>query len=413
MTKDFTQKRLLQSGQLRMLSQRIKLYKGYYCRSLGLTIVFFLCVLSGIMARSNSYQDTTTSGKVGETISLEMLLQNYTAWDTNRIDDQTALLYANLSKAYAVAGDKEKAYRFFERYSKIKDSLFYLTKNLEIHKLKQGLAEAGKDKELAAKSTLMMYNQELANRKNAIVMGLAGSILLILILCFQSVKSYMDKRNLLKKIREQMDQDMAISMLQASMQGEHRERDKIALQLRSNIRPLLQNVQLQLKDIQQNRQEILQSNAFSETQKIVKDVQQELENIATALASGVETQGLVTAFTHFIRNIPNENSLSVRLAVTGKERRLSSENEKIIYRMLQELVQNIMKHAHAKIANIIMDYGETELSIQVRDNGMGFNTNTLDQGIGWSNIQERVRYLKGSCTRYNETGTTILIRLPI
>jgi signal transduction histidine kinase len=352
-------------------------------------------------------------GKAWDTINPEVLMQNYATWDTSRIDDKTAQLYADLSRAYAETGDKEKAYRFFEKYSKVKDSLFSQAKDLEIHKLKQDLADASKDKDLAARNTQIMHNQELANRKNAIVMGLAGSILLILILCLQSVKSYIDKRNLLKKIREHMDQDMAISMLQASMQGEHRERDKIAVQLRSNIRPLLQNVQLQLEDIEQNQEEMARSNAFSETQKIVGDVQQELENIAAALASGMETQALVTAFTRFIRNIPNENALSVKLTVTGKERRLPSESEMIIYRMLQELVQNIMKHAHANTANIVMDYGETVLSIQVRDDGTGFDTKTFDQGIGWSNIKERVLYFKGSCTRYNEGGTTILIRLPI
>ncbi|MFA6058431.1 MAG: ATP-binding protein [Taibaiella sp.] len=397
-----------------MLAQRVKICKEYYNKLLGLTIVFCTLLPSGIIARSNPYQSSTASSlKVGNTTNPEMLMRNYATWDTNRIDDETARLYADLSRAYAETGDKEKAYHFFEKYRKIKDSLFYQAKNLEIHKLKQDLAEAGKDKELATKSTLMMHNQELANRKNAIVMGLAGSILLILILCLQSVKSYVDKRNLLKKIREQMDQDMAISMLQASMQGEHRERDRIAIQLRNNIRPLLQNVQMQLEDIEQNKQNMLRSNAFSETQKIVGSVQQELENIATALASGMESQGLVTAFTRFIRNIPNENALSVKFTVTGKERRLPSESEMIIYRVLQELVQNIMKHAQAKTANIVIDYGETVLSIQVQDNGMGFDTKTFDQGIGWSNIRERILYLKGSCTRYNEAGTTILICLPI
>jgi signal transduction histidine kinase len=403
-----------QNDQLPKSTQQVKFCKQYYYRLLGLTIVLSLFLSTEITARSNPYQDSIeATGEARDTSNPDLLMQNFGAWDTNRVDEETARLYAELSRVYAETGDKEKAYRFFEKYSKIKDSLFYRAKKLEISKLKQDLATAAKDKELAAKNTQMMHNQELANRKNAIVLGLAGGILLILILCLQSVKSYTDKRNLLKKIREQIDQDMAISMLQASMQGERRERDKIAVQLRSNIRPLLQSVQLQLEDIEQNRQEILSSNAFSETQKIVGDVQQELEDIATALASGIETQGLVTAFTRFIRNIPTENALSVKFSVTGKERRLSSESEMIIYRMLQELVQNIMKHARANTASIVMDYGITMLNIQVQDNGMGFDTKTFDQGIGWSNIRERVHYLKGSCTRYNEAGTNIHICLPI
>jgi two-component system, NarL family, sensor kinase len=85
----------------------------------------------------------------------------------------------------------------------------------------------------------------------------------------------------------------------------------------------------------------------------------------------------------------------------------------VIYRMLQELVQNIVKHAHANTAHILMDYGETELSIRVQDDGTGFDQGTFNQGMGWPNIQERVLFLKGTCTRYNDSGTTILIHLPV
>lgn len=384
------------------------------CRLLWLAFVV-CCMASFTMPiHANPLQDSIAQAyRMPDTISLQHLQQYYNSWDTGRIDAGTAQLYAGLSRAYAEAGDKRNAYLFFERYSKVKDSLFYKAKNQEIRELKQDLAQAGKDKELADKNTQAIYNQELANRKNAIVLGLAGGILLILIFCLASVKNYADKRNLLKRIREQMDQDMAISMLQASMQGEHKERDKIAAQLHSSIRPLLQEVQHQLDDIEQTRQEVLQSSAFTETQKIVGNVQLELGNIATALATGIENQGLVSSFTHFIRNIPANNELSVNFTVSGNERRLIPETERIIFRMLQELVQNIMKHAHAKTAGIEMDYGETVLSIQVHDNGMGFDTQIFDKGIGWANIRERVLNLQGSCTRYNEAGTTILIRLPI
>lgn len=211
-----------------------------------------------------------------------------------------------------------------------------------------------------------------------------------------------------------MDQDMVISMLHASMQGEHKEREKIAIQLHNTIWPLLQEVQQQLEGIEQNQQGILHSTAFSETQQIIQDVQQELDEVATALApSGIETLGLVKAVDRFIRNIPKDNKLTVCFTVTGKECHLAAEKGMIIYRILQELVQNIMKHAHANTASIIMDYGKEELNIRVHDNGIGFDTKTLDQGIGWSNIQDRLLYLQGSCTRYNEAGTTILIRFPI
>ncbi len=396
-----------------MPAQQVR-YRRQYGHGQSVFLAALLMLLSfGVTARTNPKADSMALPGTMDAVGPEQLMQHYRAWDTSRIDDETAGLYASLSRAYAQTGDQEKAYRFFERYSRIKDSLFFQAKNQEINRLRQDLATAAKDRELAAKNIQVIRNQELANRKNAIVLGLAGSILLILILCLQTIKRYVDRRRLLKKIREQADQDVAISMLQASMQGEHRERDKIALQLHSNIRPLLQDVQLQLEGIERSRQDVLNSAAFSESQKIVEDVQLELENIATALASGVETQGLVTSLARFVRNIPNENALSVKLTVTGKERRLPRENEMIIYRMLQELIQNIVKHAQANTAHILMDYGETELSIRVQDDGTGFDPDTFNQGMGWPNIQERVLYLKGNCTRYNDAGTTILIHLPV
>ena len=175
-----------QNDKLPMSTQQIKFCVKYYYRLLGLTIVLCSFLPSTTFARSNPYLDSTElPEKAGDTINPKLLMQNFLTWDTNRIDEETARLYAELSRVYAETGDKEKAYHFFEKYSKIKDSLFYQAKNLEIHKLKQDLAAAAKDKELAAKNTQMMHNQELANRKNAIVLGLAGGILLILILCLQ------------------------------------------------------------------------------------------------------------------------------------------------------------------------------------------------------------------------------------
>ncbi|RYZ32796.1 MAG: hypothetical protein EOP49_37050 [Sphingobacteriales bacterium] len=219
----------------------------------------------------------------------------------------------------------------------------------------------------------------------------------------------MDKRRLLQKIREQTDQDMVLSMLQASRQGEHRERDRIAAQLHSNIRPLLQEVQLQLDDIQQHQLATQRSVAFMETQSIVGDVQEELEHIATALSNDMPSPGLVAMVRRFIHNIPGDNDLSVNLKVSGEERALPPESEQVIYRILQELVQNIMKHAHARNACISIDYGAASLNIRVQDDGLGFSTQSFDQGLGWPNIQERVRQLKGSCSRFNDAGTIVLI----
>lgn len=363
-------------------------------------------------APANILYDHPVPDSDGETLT--GLNRRYAVWDTNRIDEETARLYAGLSAAYAASGDKHKAYLFFEHYSRVKDALLRLAKEREIQKLKKDVAAAGKDKELARKNIQIARNQELVSRKHAIVLGLAGGILLIVILCLQSVKTYFDKRNLLKKVREQHDHDTAISLLNASFQGEHRERDKIALQLHHNIRPLLQKVQLQLEEIKQNRQDIIPLAAFSETQKIVQDVQLELEDISSALASSdIGKLGLAEALHRFISNIPENNDLSVEFIVTGEELSLPAEKEMIVYRILQELVQNIVKHARANMATIILDYRINELGITVKDNGRGFDKLSNDKGMGWANIRDRLLYLQGTYHTDNQEGARVDIRIPL
>ncbi|RYZ31885.1 MAG: hypothetical protein EOP49_38310, partial [Sphingobacteriales bacterium] len=100
-------------------------------------LMLCLLLLSDIaFAQTGAQGDGAVPGKAG----LSALQQQYQSWDTNRVDDQTAQLFVDLSRAYAGRGDKASAYRYFERYRRVKDSILLQAKNVEINKLKQDLA---------------------------------------------------------------------------------------------------------------------------------------------------------------------------------------------------------------------------------------------------------------------------------
>ena len=88
-----------------------------------------------------------------------------------------------------------------------------------------------------------------------------------------------------------------------------------------------------------------------------------------------------------------------------------------IYRIVQELVNNTMKHAAAKSAIVQISKTNEVISITVEDDGKGFNTAILDgvKGIGWHNIQSRVSYLKGKIDVRSDTGqgTSVHIELNV
>jgi signal transduction histidine kinase len=86
-----------------------------------------------------------------------------------------------------------------------------------------------------------------------------------------------------------------------------------------------------------------------------------------------------------------------------------------VYRIVQELINNTMKHAGAKTAIVQVTRADGEISITVEDDGKGFDREILQmaKGIGWSNIQSRVDYLKGRVDVQSEPGkgTSVHIEL--
>ncbi len=86
-----------------------------------------------------------------------------------------------------------------------------------------------------------------------------------------------------------------------------------------------------------------------------------------------------------------------------------------IYRIIQEMVNNSIKHAKCKEIFVQMHKKGNEMTISVEDDGKGFNESTIKKGMGLENIKSRVNYLKGELTMDSsqEQGTAILVHLPI
>ena len=97
----------------------------------------------------------------------------------------------------------------------------------------------------------------------------------------------------------------------------------------------------------------------------------------------------------------------------GLDTRIEKSSEIIIYRIIQELLNNIMKHAAATEAMVQLIKEEGRLSIIVEDNGKGFDTALLkeNKGAGLTNIQSRVDYLKGRLDIHAEPGKGTLVNI--
>jgi signal transduction histidine kinase len=128
--------------------------------------------------------------------------------------------------------------------------------------------------------------------------------------------------------------------------------------------------------------------------------------------------GLDTALKDFCADINNSGALQVSYQSIGLENVMIDQTVAItIYRIVQELINNTMKHAAAKTAVVQVSKTNNQLTVTVEDDGKGFDTTILQhsKGIGWSNIQNRVEFLKGNLDVQSgkEKGTSVHIEMNI
>jgi signal transduction histidine kinase len=127
--------------------------------------------------------------------------------------------------------------------------------------------------------------------------------------------------------------------------------------------------------------------------------------------------GLASAIREFITKIGNLPDLRVDLEIVGLDKRLDENAETSLYRAIQEIINNIIKHAKANKISIQLVRHENELSVIIEDNGKGFDTSRLNnfEGIGLKNIISRIEFINGK-VHFDSTpghGTTVVMNVPL
>lgn len=140
----------------------------------------------------------------------------------------------------------------------------------------------------------------------------------------------------------------------------------------------------------------------------------ELRRVAHNMMPEMLTKfGLNEAVKEYCTMVNGTKLLAVKYQSVGMENRLFTATEIIMYRIVQELLNNILKHAGASEAFVQLVRQDNRLNIVVEDNGKGFDTALLDNntGAGWTNIRSRVEYLKGQLDIHSGQGKGTLVNI--
>jgi signal transduction histidine kinase len=158
---------------------------------------------------------------------------------------------------------------------------------------------------------------------------------------------------------------------------------------------------------------------YNKTNSLIEEAYQKVRSVAHAKNSGViAKQGLLVAVQNMANKISAANQLQVQVVDHGLDNRLENSLELTLFRIIQELVTNVIKHAEATEVTIHLTNHEDFINIMVEDDGKGFNPQQITKtnaGMGISSIDKRVEHLEGKLTIESEKnkGTTIIIDIPL
>ncbi|MEN5131162.1 tetratricopeptide repeat-containing sensor histidine kinase [Elizabethkingia anophelis] len=241
-------------------------------------------------------------------------------------------------------------------------------------------------------------------------------IILLLYAYKQRVKSMKQRDQLHALAMEKEKQNSKISTLTALLEGQEQERGRLARDLHDGLGGLLSGTKLQLSYLDPHQSETIE-DGISKSIKQIDGAVEELRRVAHNLMPDLLVKyGLEVAIQEFASRISN-SALDIHTEFINYRNSLSEEKQLIIYRIIQELVNNAIKHADASEIIIQISQEENVLNLTVEDNGKGFDQKVLNvkKTAGFHNIESRVQFLKGTMNIISELniGTSIELQIPI
>jgi len=242
----------------------------------------------------------------------------------------------------------------------------------------------------------------------------------LLIISLLSYRNYRNKQRLQQQRIAELETEKKLTATEAVLKGEEQERTRLAKDLHDGLGGMLSGIKYSFQTMKGNL--IMtpdNQQAFERSMDMLDSSIKEMRRVAhNMMPEALVKFGLDTALKDFCNDISQSGALKVNYLSIGLENKIIDQTTAItIYRIVQELLNNTMKHAAA--TNAIVQVSKTNglLSVTVEDDGKGFDTSILKQskGIGWSNIQHRIEFLKGKLdvNSQMEKGTSVLIELPV
>ncbi len=343
-------------------------------------------------------------------------------------DSQLALdNYELLSSLYGEKSMYEDAYNAALSSNNIKTDLYNQEKYALSNQLAVKYQTYEKEKEIRTLEQDNEHKEFMLDQRTRLFLIL-GSILLIFtigaIYLYRLQKQKLQAKNLITKQQEEISQQkinelensLKIKNLKAMVNGQEAERTRIATDLHDSLGGMLSTLKLQFDSLQVDHAHLSNDNDYHKIMSLIDEACTDIRDIARNLKpNALEKLGLTAALKDLINRYNSRGILDISLHVNQVDGILNQESKLHVYRIIQELLNNALKHAKAGEIDVQVNKNEHELLIMVEDNGVGFNQDEVERGLGLGNLQSRVNLLKGEINidSVKGQGTSVVVHIPI
>lgn len=343
---------------------------------------------------------------------LSLVYSNALQW--NDLEAQLKVLNS-LRNVHAAMGDYENAYALMTQYLGISREILNRQNKREINELEIKYQTARKEKEILNKENELNYQKTV---KYSLLIGFLAILLPViglLYMYYQKLQAQSKLNTTLEEMNRQkivaLLKDKELELLKASVSGQEKERKRIAGELHDSIGGNLAAIKLQLSNQSgMNRLETL-IRQVDDTYHQVRDLSHDL------VPQKFSNTGFAELISGYVRqfNVPGNAVITFHAFPDEEIDRIGTSLKVEIYKIIQELITNALKHSQASRVEIQLTQLDGVLKLLFEDDGQGFSLETVKYGIGFQNIHERLKLFDGvfSIDSFPLKGTVIDIEIPL
>lgn len=327
-----------------------------------------------------------------------------------------------LSKYYESIGNFKEAMRWRYEWIDLNDKIFNETKSRIIPELRGLHATIEKENLLAEEREKSAGKDNKIQNKYIYLLEAALALILILFSIIFSIKANRSKRKLTdqtvlleKESKHALEKEQESLKLRSLIEGQEIERHRIGRELYDGLGGMLTAARMQLEQLGKESGKSMPVDKYLNLQNLITKAGKEMRQISHDLVpEGLDKLGLSSSLEQYCKSI-STSELTVGFESSGESWTPSAVEDVPVFRTVQELLNNVLKHADATEAFVSLSYLPDALTLTVEDNGMGFDVkDSTKKGKGLSSIAARVAYLHGTMDIVSKTiqGTSITISIP-